>query len=376
MKITVLGTGMVGRGLAGRLAGLGHDVFVGTRDVGQTLARTAPDAKGTPPYAEWQQANPAVRMLAFADAAAHAEIIINATAGAVSLPAFEAVGANLEGKVLLDLANPLDYSEGRPPRLAFANDDSLGERIQRAFPGARVVKAANTMHVQAIVGPPRVPAVTPSSSRGRTPAPRKPPRASLASSGGGRGGGEPLRHPGCACGRDVRPAHVLAHGHPRHLRPQHRRPARLIVPIQKEPPMSLPFEPRMSRRDVLAVGAAAAVSASTPAGAARETVAISQTPAPVPVSFEVNGKAQQLSLDPRTTLLDALREHLHLTGTKKGCDHGQCGACTVMVDGVRINSCLSLAVMHEGDKVTTIEGLGTPDSLHLMQVAFVKHDGY
>ena len=87
-------------------------------------------------------------------------------------------------------------------------------------------------------------------------------------------------------------------------------------------------------------------------------------------------QAARLELDTRTTLLDALREHLHLTGTKKGCDHGQCGACTVIVDGRRINSCLTLAVMHEGDEITTIEGLGTPDNLHPMQAAFVKHDGY
>jgi xanthine dehydrogenase YagT iron-sulfur-binding subunit len=94
------------------------------------------------------------------------------------------------------------------------------------------------------------------------------------------------------------------------------------------------------------------------------------------VSFDVNSAANTLELDTRTTLLDALREHLHLTGTKKGCDHGQCGACTVMVDGQRINSCLTLAVMHEGDSITTIEGLGTPENLHPMQAAFVKHDGY
>jgi xanthine dehydrogenase YagT iron-sulfur-binding subunit len=90
----------------------------------------------------------------------------------------------------------------------------------------------------------------------------------------------------------------------------------------------------------------------------------------------VNGRQQALELDPRTTLLDALREKLHLTGTKKGCDQGQCGACTVLVNGRRIASCLTLAVMHEGDKVTTIEGLGTPDKLHPMQAAFVKHDAY
>jgi xanthine dehydrogenase YagT iron-sulfur-binding subunit len=90
----------------------------------------------------------------------------------------------------------------------------------------------------------------------------------------------------------------------------------------------------------------------------------------------VNGQARRLELDTRTTLLDALREHLQLTGSKKGCDHGQCGACTVMVDGRRVYSCLTLAVMHEADEVTTIEGLGQPENLHPMQAAFVKHDGY
>jgi xanthine dehydrogenase YagT iron-sulfur-binding subunit len=94
------------------------------------------------------------------------------------------------------------------------------------------------------------------------------------------------------------------------------------------------------------------------------------------VAFSVNGEQRELIVDNRTTLLDALREHLHLTGTKKGCDHGQCGACTVMVDGRRVNSCLTLAVMHEGDEITTIEGLGEPGSLHPMQAAFVKHDGF
>ncbi len=96
----------------------------------------------------------------------------------------------------------------------------------------------------------------------------------------------------------------------------------------------------------------------------------------MPVSLDVNGQVHQLTLDTRTTLLDALREHLQLTGSKKGCDHGQCGACTVMIDGQRINSCLTLAVMHQGSEISTIEGLGTPDKLHPMQAAFVKHDGY
>jgi xanthine dehydrogenase YagT iron-sulfur-binding subunit len=94
------------------------------------------------------------------------------------------------------------------------------------------------------------------------------------------------------------------------------------------------------------------------------------------VTLDVNGERRELELDSRTTLLDALREHLHLTGPKKGCDHGQCGACTVIASGRRMNACLSLAVMHEGDQVTTIEGLGRPDVLHPMQAAFVAHDGY
>ncbi len=96
----------------------------------------------------------------------------------------------------------------------------------------------------------------------------------------------------------------------------------------------------------------------------------------VPLALEINGKAQQLSVEPRVTLLDLLREQLAQTGTKKGCDHGQCGACTVHVDGKRVLSCLSLAVMHEGKKVTTIEGLTTGDQLHPMQEAFIKHDGF
>ncbi len=96
----------------------------------------------------------------------------------------------------------------------------------------------------------------------------------------------------------------------------------------------------------------------------------------VPITLRINGKAHALRIDPRTTLLDCVREAVALTGTKKGCDHGQCGACTVHVNGRRVNSCLSLALMHDGEEITTIEGLGTPDALHPMQAAFVAHDGY
>lgn len=96
----------------------------------------------------------------------------------------------------------------------------------------------------------------------------------------------------------------------------------------------------------------------------------------VPIVLRINGKDRQLRVDPRTTLLDCIRETVALTGTKKGCDHGQCGACTVHVNGRRVNSCLSLALMHDGEEITTIEGLGTPEALHPMQAAFVAHDGY
>ena len=135
-------------------------------------------------------------------------------------------------------------------------------------------------------------------------------------------------------------------------------------------------DPGVSRRGVLVGGAGSAALAAAPALAAPIQPARSGAAPMMPVSLKVNGERRALSVDPRTTLLDLLREHLHLTGTKKGCDHGQCGACTVIVEGRRINSCLSLAVQHEGDEVTTIEGLGSPDKLHPMQAAFVKHDGY
>jgi xanthine dehydrogenase YagT iron-sulfur-binding subunit len=141
----------------------------------------------------------------------------------------------------------------------------------------------------------------------------------------------------------------------------------------------------MSRRRLLMVASASVVTNSSPSAISAQAATPAQQspqtgvpdlPATSKVSFSVNGSDHVLDLDTRTTLLDALREHIHLTGTKKGCDHGQCGACTVILDGQRINSCLTLAVMHEGSSITTIEGLGTPASLHPLQAAFVKHDGY
>ncbi|KMS50889.1 ferredoxin [Novosphingobium barchaimii LL02] len=133
----------------------------------------------------------------------------------------------------------------------------------------------------------------------------------------------------------------------------------------------------ISRRDVLKTSAAgAAIAGSLGTGSVAMAQAEPNAPPTAAVRMKVNGKQTSLTLDTRTTLLDALREHLKLTGTKKGCDHGQCGACTVIVNGRRINSCLTLAVMHEGDEVTTIEGLGTVGDLHPMQAAFVEHDGF
>ncbi|MDH2352228.1 aldehyde dehydrogenase iron-sulfur subunit [Bradyrhizobium sp. SSUT112] len=138
----------------------------------------------------------------------------------------------------------------------------------------------------------------------------------------------------------------------------------------------------LSRRNLL-MGTAATIALSATAlrAGAQDTARTAQAlaagaPSLSKVSFKVNGAARELSIDTRTTLLDALREHLHLTGSKKGCDQGQCGACTVIVGGRRVTSCLTLAVMHQGDEITTIEGLGTPENLHPMQAAFVKHDGY
>ncbi|KRS18610.1 aldehyde dehydrogenase iron-sulfur subunit PaoA [Roseovarius indicus] len=143
--------------------------------------------------------------------------------------------------------------------------------------------------------------------------------------------------------------------------------------------MSPPIDFSLRRRTLLAGTAAAAVVAA----ATRNTAAAQGTGVPVSagetkssVTLVVNGRERELMVDNRVTLLDALREHLKLTGTKKGCDHGQCGACTCTVNGERINSCLSLAVMHDGDEIETVEGIGQPDAMDAMQAAFVENDGF
>jgi xanthine dehydrogenase YagT iron-sulfur-binding subunit len=134
----------------------------------------------------------------------------------------------------------------------------------------------------------------------------------------------------------------------------------------------------VTRRTVIETGTAALLLTTLPraALAAGPVDDSGPPPPPVQVELQINGHPHSLTLDPRTTLLDALREHLALTGSKKGCDHGQCGACTVLIEGHRINSCLTLAVMHDGQAITTIEGLAEGDHLHPLQAAFVEHDGF
>jgi predicted dinucleotide-binding enzyme len=152
MKIAVIGTGTVGQALAGRLSELGHEVTVGTRNVAATLARTTPDGMGNPPYGAWAAQHPAVALATFADAAADAELLVNATSGDVSIAALSAAG-DLAGKILIDISNPLDFSKGFPPSLFVKDTDSLGERIQATFPDLLVVKALNTLTATLMVNP-------------------------------------------------------------------------------------------------------------------------------------------------------------------------------------------------------------------------------
>lgn len=154
MKIAVLGTGMVGRALAARLSGLGHEVTIGTRDPQATLARTDPDGLGNPPLSAWAAAHPAVALATLGEAAAGAELVVNAASGSGALSALEQAGEeHLAGKVLIDTSNPLDFSHGFPPTLFVKDTDSLGEQIQRTFPQARVVKSLNTLHADLMVDP-------------------------------------------------------------------------------------------------------------------------------------------------------------------------------------------------------------------------------
>src|SRR3954469_1615310 len=139
--------------------------------------------------------------------------------------------------------------------------------------------------------------------------------------------------------------------------------------------------PETRRRFLKQVAGTSAAISLGPTFMGIGSVAVAETAVPAmiataKVQLKINGKEHALEIDPRTTLLDALREHLQLTGSKKGCDHGQCGACTVLVNGRRINSCLSLAIVHEGDEITTIEGLAKGDQLHPVQAAFLEHDGF
>ncbi len=157
MDIAVLGTGTVGQALAGRLHQLGHDVVVGTRDPDATSARTDPDAMGNPPFSAWLADHSGVRLATFADAAAGAELVVNASSGAATPEVLRLAGAdNLAGKVLLDISNPLDFSAGFPPSLLVKDTDSLGEQIQRGLPEARVVKSLNTLTAALMVEPTRL----------------------------------------------------------------------------------------------------------------------------------------------------------------------------------------------------------------------------
>ena len=154
------------------------------------------------------------------------------------------------------------------------------------------------------------------------------------------------------------------------------------IPERPEADTRLGFGQSTRRTFLSRLGIASLVATAGPAatvlgqGSVKEHVSSSGSKDAIPVTLTVNGKKHDLRIDPRTTLLDCLREHLHLTGSKKGCDHGQCGACTVHINGRRVNSCLCFAAMHEGEEITTIEGVGQPENLHPVQAAFLTCDAY
>ena len=154
VRFGILGTGVVGKTLAARLDDMGHEVIIGTRNPEETTSRAEPDAYGNPPFGAWQEEHPEVKLATFSKAAAHGEMVVNATSGVVSLEALELAGEdNLNGKVLVDISNPLDFSQGMPPILSVSNTDSLGEQIQRRFSEARVVKTLHTMNAYLMVDP-------------------------------------------------------------------------------------------------------------------------------------------------------------------------------------------------------------------------------
>ena len=155
---------------------------------------------------------------------------------------------------------------------------------------------------------------------------------------------------------------------------------------QKQPASpEQPIDSQLTRRDVMStvvtVGVSSSLTALQPltvqgSPALQDAAGLNLPASAVPMTLSINGKSHELRLEPRVTLLDALREHIGMNGTKKGCDHGQCGACTVLVNGERINSCLTLAIMHTGQEITTIEGLAQGDRLHPVQAAFIEHDAF
>jgi predicted dinucleotide-binding enzyme len=154
VRFGILGTGVVGKTIAARLDGMGHEVMVGTRNPEETTSRAETDAYGNPPFSAWQEEHPGVKLATFSEAAAHGEMVVNATSGVVSLEALELAGEdNLNGKVLVDISNPLDFSQGMPPTLSVSNTDSLGEQIQRRFSEASVVKTLHTMNAYLMVDP-------------------------------------------------------------------------------------------------------------------------------------------------------------------------------------------------------------------------------
>lgn len=156
MKLGVMGSGAVGREVAERLAEGGHDVVIGTRDPAATLARAEADAMGFPPFAEWHRDNAGIALATFAEAAEHGDLLVNATSGVASVAALSACGDALDGKVLIDLANPLDFSRGFPPTLVALEHGSLGETLQRTFPDTRVVKTLNTVNLGVMFRPEQV----------------------------------------------------------------------------------------------------------------------------------------------------------------------------------------------------------------------------